>query len=105
MSSINPFMATNPYLPAGFQSRPAAYSQNIGVDLFASSGQALPINTYPTWNPFGSFLGGGQTLPWFQSLGFSTPPAYPVGSQSGVSNLNNPSGTVGSPTLSTPTIA
>ena len=73
-SPLTPFMMQNPYYnnqtSNGFgPQQPAAYSQMIGPQL-ASFGMPLPIQTYPNWNPLGSFLGGGATAPVFQGLGF-----------------------------------
>jgi hypothetical protein len=71
MSSLDPYMASNPYLQAVQSAMPsgrAAYSQDIGKLLFNFSGQSLPINTFPNFNPFGYWQGG--ILPGLQGLGF-----------------------------------
>jgi hypothetical protein len=72
-NGLTPYMASNPYLSNVLQAFPsgaAAYSQDLPTLLNNFSGQAVPIVSYPTWNPLGDFLNGGQTNTGFQGLGF-----------------------------------
>jgi len=75
VNGLTPYMASNPYLSNVLQAFPsgaAAYSQDLPTILKNFSGQAVPIVSYPTWNPFGDFLNGGATTTGFQGLGFPT---------------------------------
>jgi|GEM_PF-2332178 len=72
-NGLTPYMAANPYLSNVLQAFPsgaAAYSQDLPTILKNFSGQAVPIVSYPNWNPLGDFLNGGQTMTGFQGLGF-----------------------------------
>ena len=53
-----------------FPSGAAAYSQELPTIIKNFSGQAVPIVSYPNWNPLCDFLNGGQTTTGFQGLGF-----------------------------------
>jgi len=72
-NGLTPYQAANPYLANVYQAFPsgaAAYSQDLPTILKNFSGQAVPIVSYPQWNPLGDFLNGGQTNTGFQGLGF-----------------------------------
>jgi hypothetical protein len=72
-NGLTPYQASNPYLANVYQAFPsgaAAYSQDLPTILKNFSGQAVPIVSYPQWNPLGDFLNGGQTNTGFQGLGF-----------------------------------